>query len=92
MAIPSASPSSRSYLQATVSALKIGAASVYTIPLSSFTLQVACSGETSAAQVLQKVAQVHYQLLNTNIQYTVPDTGSPVAYPTGLNVGPVKFD
>jgi hypothetical protein len=38
------------------------------------------------------IAQVHYQLLNTSIQYTVPDAGSPAAYPTGLNVGPVKFD
>ncbi len=87
-----ASPSSRSYLEATVPALKIGAASVINVPLSSFTLKVACSGETTASQVLKTVAQVHYQLLNTNIQYTVPDTGSPAAYPTGLNVGPVKFD
>ena len=87
-----ASPSGRSYVQTTVAALKIGAASNYTVPLSSFTIAVACSGETTVSQILKNVAQVHYQLLNTNIQYTVPDTGSPVAYPTGLNVGPVKFD
>ncbi len=87
-----ASPSSRSYLEATVPALKIGAGSVINVPLSGFTLKVACSGETTASQVLRTLAQVHYQLLNTNIQYSVSDTGSPVAYPTGLNVGPVKFD
>ena len=87
-----ASSSSRSELQASVSALKIGAASNYTVPLSSFTIKVACNGETTVAQVLKNVAQVHFQLLNTNIQYTVADTGSPAAYPNGLNVGPVKFD
>lgn len=87
-----ASPSSRSYLEAKVPALKIGAASVINVPLSSFSLKVACSGETTASQVLKTIAQVHYQLLNTSIQYTVPDAGSPAAYPTGLNVGPVKFD
>ena len=88
----SASPSGRSYVQTTVPALKIGAASSYAIPLSSFTLQVACSGETTAAQVLKNVAQVHYQLNATSIQYTVPDVSTPAAYPNGLNVGPVKFD
>jgi hypothetical protein len=35
---------------------------------------------------------VHYQLNATSIQYTVPDVSTPVAYPNGLNVGPVKFD
>ncbi len=88
----SASPSGRSYVQTTVPALKIGAASSYAIPLSSFTLQVACSGETTVAQVLKNVAQVHYQLNATSIQYTVPDVSTPAAYPNGLNVGPVKFD
>ncbi len=87
-----ASSSGRSELQASVSGLKIGAASNYTVPLNSFSLKVACSGETTVAQVLKSVAQVHFQLLNTNIQYTVADTGAPAAYPNGLNVGPVKFD
>jgi Bacterial Ig-like domain len=86
------SDSGRSEIQATVNGLKIGAGSSYSLPLSSFTTKFACSGETSAAQVLSKVAQVHFQLVNANIQYSVADTGTPVAYPNGLNIGPIKFN
>ena len=47
----------------------------------------------SPAKVLSTLGlPANTDLLNTSIQYTVPDAGSPAAYPTGLNVGPVKFD
>jgi hypothetical protein len=87
------SNSGRSEVQAPlVNALKIGAASNYVVPLSSFTLKFACSGETTAAEVLAKVAQVNFTLIGTNIQYSVPDTSTPPAYSNGLNVGPISFN
>ncbi len=88
-----ASNSGRSEVQVIInSALKIGAASNYVLPLNGFTLKFACSGETTAAQVLAKIAQVNISLIGTNIQYTVPDTSTPPAYANGLNVGPIKFN
>jgi hypothetical protein len=86
------SNSGRSEVQAPlVTAQKIGAASNYVVPLSSFTLKFACSGETTVAEVLAKVAQVNFTLVGTNIQYSVPDTSTPPAYANGLNVGPISF-
>ena len=88
-----ASNSGRSEVQVIIaSALKIGAASNYVLPLNGFTLKFACSGETTVAQVLEKIAQVNISLIGTNIQYTVPDTSTPPAYANGLNVGPIKFN
>ena len=58
------------------SALKIGAASNYVLPLNGFALKFACSGETTVAQVLEKIAQVNISLIGTNIQYSVPDTST----------------
>jgi hypothetical protein len=87
------SNSGRSEVQAPlVTAQKIGAASNYVVPLSSFTLKFACSGETTVAEVLAKVAQVNFSLIGTNIQYSVPDTSTPPAYANGLNVGPISFN
>jgi hypothetical protein len=87
------SNSGRSEVQAPLlTALKIGAASNYVVPLSSFTLKFACSGETTVAQVLANVAQVNFALVGTNIQYSVPDTSTPPAYSNGLNVGPINFN
>jgi hypothetical protein len=86
------SNSRRSEIQAPlVTALKIGAASNFVVPLSSFTLKFACSGETTVAEVLAKVAQVNFSLIDANIQYSVPDPNAPTAYPNGLNVGPISF-
>jgi hypothetical protein len=86
------SNSGRSEVQAPlVTAQKIGAASNYVVPLSSFTIKFACSGETTVAEVLAKVAQVNFSLTGTNIQYSVPDTSTPPAYANGLNVGPISF-
>ena len=88
-----ASNSGRSEVQTIIgSALKIGAASNYVLPLSGFTLKFACSGETTVAQVLASIAQVNISLIGTNIQYSVPDTSTPPAYANGLNVGPIKFN
>jgi hypothetical protein len=55
-------------------------------------LKFACSGETTVAQVLAHVTQVNISLIGANIQYSVPDTSVPVAYPNGLNVGPISFN
>lgn len=87
------SNSGRSEVQAPlVTAQKIGAASNYVVPLGSFTIKYACSGESTVAQILAKVAQVNFTLVGTNIQYTEPDPGTPPAYPNGLNVGPISFN
>lgn len=68
-----------------------GAASVYTLPLSSFTLGQACSGETTVAQVLASIRQVNIVLENTNIQYTNKDPGGR-AFTNGLNLGSITFN
>ncbi|MFO1393147.1 MAG: hypothetical protein U1F09_05200 [Steroidobacteraceae bacterium] len=87
------SNSGRSEVQAPlVTAQKIGAASNYVVPLSSFTIKFACSGESTVAEILAKVAQVNFTLVGTNIQYSVPDTSVPPAYANGLNVGPISFN
>jgi hypothetical protein len=87
------SNSGRSEIQKIIpAAQKIGAASNYVLPLSGFTLKFACSGETTVAQVLAKLAQINFTLTGTNIQYSVPDTSVPVAYPIGFNIGPIKFN
>jgi hypothetical protein len=87
------SNSGRSEIQAPlVNGQKIGAASNFVLPLSSFTLKFACSGETTVAEILAKVAQVNFTLVGTNIQYSVPDTSTPPAYSNGLNVGPISFN
>jgi hypothetical protein len=66
-----------------------GAASEYTLPLSGFSVQFACSGE-SLAQILANVAQFNILLEGTNIQYTNNQPGD--AYGNGLNVGPIRFE
>jgi hypothetical protein len=85
------SASGASEIERTFTSTTDGAGSVYTLPLSSFTLKFACSGETTAAQVLANIAQVNIVLKGTNIQYVTKDNDG-VAYPNGLNVGSIKFD
>lgn len=63
----------------------------YSLPLSAFTIQYACNGETSAAQVLASISQINLLLLDSNIQYTTKD-GDGTAYPNGLNVGRISFE
>jgi hypothetical protein len=85
------SPSGGSEIQATFNTTGQGADKVYTLPLSSFTLTSACSGETTVAQVLASIAQVNILLKNANIQYVNKDPGG-VAFTNGLNVGSIKFN
>lgn len=64
-------------------------AQTYTLPLSGFSLEAACA-YSSVSQVLAGgVAEVHLQVLGSNLQYTV--AGDPGFYSNGLNVGPIKF-
>jgi len=62
----------------------------YTLPLNGLTLQTAC-GYSAAAQALAAgAAEVHVQVLGTNVQYVSGgDAGGN--YPNGLNVGPISF-
>jgi hypothetical protein len=84
------SPSGGSEVQVTFNTTGQGADKVYTLPLSSFTLTAACSGETTVAQVLANIAQVNILLKNANIQYVNKDP-SGVAFTNGLNVGKISF-
>jgi Bacterial Ig-like domain len=68
-----------------------GADKVYSLPLSSFTITTACSGETTVAQVLASISQFNIVLKNTNIQYLNKDGGG-VGFTNGLNIGSIKFD
>ncbi len=81
-----------SEISATFNTTQQGAASVYTLPLSSFTLVAGCGGDTTVAQVLKHIAQVNVLMTGTAIQYTTPDTGTPPGYPNGLNIGSIKFN
>jgi exo-beta-1,3-glucanase (GH17 family) len=85
------SPSGGSEVHGTFNTTGQGAAQVYTVPLSSFTLTTACSGETTVAQVLASITQVNILLKNTNIQYVNKDPDG-VAFTNGLNVGSIKFN
>jgi hypothetical protein len=86
-----ASNSGGSEVSATFQTTSQGAAAVYNIPLANFSIVTACSGETTVAQVLAKLAQVNILLEGTNIQYVNKD-GDGVAFTNGLNVGSIKFD
>ena len=68
-----------------------GADKVYTLPLGSFTVTSACSGETSVAEVLANIVQVNIVLKDSNIQYVNKDPDG-VAFTNGLNVGPIAFE
>ena len=86
-----ASASGGSEVQATFNATGQGEGQIYTLPLSSFTVKFACSGESTVAQVLRSIAQVNVVLKGTNIQYVNKDPDG-VAFTNGLNVGSIKFD
>ena len=68
-----------------------GAASIYTLPLSAFTLTVGCGGDTTVAQVLAHITQINVLLQGTNIQYLNKDPNG-VAFTNGLNIGTIKFN
>ncbi len=83
------SSSGGSEVTASFQTITQGAASEYTLPLSGFTVQVACSGET-VAQILANVAQLNILLEGTEIQYQNNQPGD--AFGNGLNVGPIRFE
>jgi hypothetical protein len=85
------SPSGGSEVQVTFNTTGQGADKVYALPLSSFTLTTACSGEATVAQVLANIAQVNILLKNANIQYVNKDPDG-VAFTNGLNVGSITFN
>jgi hypothetical protein len=80
-----------SEISVTFNTTQQGAASIYTLPLSSFTLVGGCGGDTTVAQVLSHIAQINVLMSGTAIQYTTPDSGTPPGYPNGLNIGSIKF-
>ncbi|GAA5178996.1 hypothetical protein GCM10025771_19710 [Niveibacterium umoris] len=63
----------------------------YTLPLSGFTLKTACTYTTAAQALAAGVAEVHIQVLGSNLQYTAGGDGSG-NYPNGLNIGPISFN
>jgi hypothetical protein len=86
-----ATNSGGSEVQATFATTTQGAASIYTLPLTSFTLVTGCGGDTTVAQVLAHIAQVNVLLQGTNIQYINKDPNG-VAFTNGLNIGSIKFN
>lgn len=85
------SASGGSEVETTFNTTGQGADKVYTLALNGFTLKASCSGETTVAQVLTKIAQVNIVLKNANIQYTNKDPNG-VAFTNGLNVGKISFN
>ena len=86
-----ATNSGGSEVQATFATATQGAASIYTLPLTSFTLVAGCGGDTTVAQVLAHIAQVNVLLQGTNIQYINKDPNG-VGFTNGLNIGSIKFN
>ncbi len=64
----------------------------YTLPLSAFTLQTACSFASVSAALAAGVAEIHIQVLGTNVQYVTSPGDAPGFYANGLNVGPISFN
>jgi len=74
---------------------KIGAASVYTLPLSGFTVKGLCGSDTAGtavAAVLSTLSRVTVTVPPTSFNFTNANAGSnPVSYSTGVNLGPIGF-
>lgn len=74
---------------------KIGAGSSYKLPLASgWTVKGTCGTDTNAtavASVLAALARVVVNVPGTSFNFTNANTGSPVTYSTGVNLGPIAF-
>ncbi len=71
----------------------LGAGSNYTIPLTGWTVKGTCGSDTSstaAAAVLSHLARVVVTLPGSSFNFT-NGSGSPIAYATGINLGPIGF-
>jgi len=77
-------------LLSTVTVSAIGA-QTYTLPLSGFSLKTACSYASVTQALAAGIAEVHIQVLGSNLQYTYDGDGKGF-YPNGLNIGPIKFN
>ena len=67
-------------------------AQTYTLPLSAFTLQTACAFANVTAALAAGVAEIHIQVLGTNVQYVTSPGDAPGFFANGLNVGPISFN
>ena len=67
-------------------------AQTYTLPLSAFALQTACSFASVSAALAAGVAEIHIQVLGTNVQYVTAPAANPGMYANGLNIGPISFN
>ena len=75
----------------TVTAQKIGAGSLYTIPKTDFTLSASCGGAYTVNSVWAAVGSVVVRLAGSNLNYTNTVSSTPVSYPTFINMGPISF-
>ena len=74
--------------------LKIGAASSYKLALTGWTVKGVCGTDTNAtaaASVLAKLARVVVSVPATSFNFTNANSGTPVTYSTGVNLGPIGF-
>jgi hypothetical protein len=72
----------------------IGAASVYKLAMSGFTVKGLCGTDTNSnavANVKAKLARVVLNVPGSSFNFTNANTGTPVTYSTGVNVGPIGF-
>jgi hypothetical protein len=63
----------------------------YTIALNQLALQDACGFANAAAALATGVAEVHVQVLGSNLNFTVKGAPADTQYPNGLNMGPISF-
>jgi hypothetical protein len=71
----------------------LGAGSNYTIPLTGWTVKGTCGSDTpstAVAAVLSHLARVVVTLPGSSFNFT-NGSGSPIAYATGINLGPIGF-
>ena len=84
-------PSGRPEMTKTVTAQKIGAGSLYTIPKTDFALSQSCGGAYTVNSVWAAVGSVVVRLTGSNLNYVNLTPSAPPSYPTFINVGPISF-
>jgi len=85
-------PSGRPELTKAVTAQKIGAGSLYTIPKTDFVLTASCGGAYTVNSVWSAIGSVVVLLSgSSNLNYVNLTPSTPPSYPTFINIGPIKF-
>ena len=84
-------PSGRPELTKAVTAQKIGASALYTIPKTDFALTQSCGGAYTVNSVWSAIGAVVVRLAGANLNYVNPVPSVPPSYPTFLNIGPILF-